>query len=28
MTNPAQTKVKARAEDGSKVDVRIKPPKN
>ena len=28
MTNPAQTKVKARAVDGSKVDVRIKPPKN
>jgi hypothetical protein len=28
MTNPAQTRVKGRASDGSKVDVRIKPPKN
>jgi hypothetical protein len=28
MTNPAQTQVKGRASDGSKVDVRIKPPKN
>ncbi len=28
MTNPAQTKVRAKAEDGSKVNVRIKPPKN
>jgi hypothetical protein len=27
MTNPAQTQVKGRASDGSKVDVRIKPPK-
>jgi hypothetical protein len=27
MTNPAQTMVKGRASDGSKVDVRIKPPK-
>jgi hypothetical protein len=28
ITNPAQTMVKGRASDGSKVDVRIKPPKN
>jgi hypothetical protein len=28
ITNPAQTTVKGRAEDGSKLDVRIKPPKN
>jgi hypothetical protein len=28
MTNPAQTQVKGRGSDGSKVDVRIKPPKN
>jgi hypothetical protein len=28
LTNPAQTMVKGRATDGSKVDVRVKPPKN
>ena len=28
MTNPAQTRVKARASDGSQVQVRVKPPKD